>query len=165
MFLADLACQTSLQPHPIAALFFERRVKATQAVPPSVSAACSPSQSPAWGPQPCKRALTAPGDKAESAAPRIVFIALNPTFPRHPHAFPSSSLAYIANLALLNTTHQSRLVSALTLLVTSKSPHLQAHRISCPQCYTCTRCQPAPAHKENFHSSIIRLSAQLYTVQ
>jgi hypothetical protein len=50
----------------------------------------------------------APGAPSSHAAGGLLF-------PRHPHAFPSSSLAYIANLSALTTitAHQRRVSRAL----------------------------------------------------
>jgi hypothetical protein len=139
MFPAVYLAHTNSQPHGIAARC-ARRARTRRRVAPYIShagrrAGVQPAEA-------CKR-VTAPGaaelgrQRRPGGAGRVSQPNPLRTFPRHLCAFPSSSLAYIANLALSPPHQSSRPVPALTLPVTPPEPLAQARQIARPPYYTC----------------------------
>jgi hypothetical protein len=88
-----------------------------------------------------------------AGGPRAVFRELVGLLPRHPHTFPTSSLACIANLALPSNrtipppAPTPARCSTARLLPNSREHHSPVRRLPCrpslaPPCYTC---DPPPA--------------------
>jgi hypothetical protein len=133
-FPAVSSAPTSPQPHHIAALFFGRRARQRRGVAGTSASAAWPAASRA------SLALGALGAHGPCCRGVRGLVSGNfGCFPRPLGAFPSSSLASVANLALLSHHHQSRLVP----------------------CPNAARHQPEPAHP----GTPVRASAVLHVQQ